>query len=135
VRDPHRDAWGRQPARPSLWPLDEHDGVLEVRLEAGPVGVSDAAGAAHERRLARAELAGDEDDVSDAELRSESDAGLFGLGGSSRRDDQNSPSCSAGAAAASSGSSSGSAGWRDSKSISPGSRAKSSSSTVNMLGV
>jgi len=97
--EPHSDAYRRQNSFPRFGPLDEDDGVIEVRLEIAPlrrrhhlleakkidvrhvdsalVPVADgvrrardrpfdaerAGGAADERRLAGAELAGDRHDV------------------------------------------------------------------------
>jgi hypothetical protein len=110
----HRVARRRQDAGPRFGPFDEHDHVVEVRLEVSPLrrrdsreavevemGDLDAGGvvavtdrvrrardalaysergarAADEGRLAGTELAGDGDDVANAELRRE--AGGEGLG-------------------------------------------------------
>ena len=106
VLEPDMRPWLRQNTGPGLRPLDEHDRVLEVRLEVAPlrrreaakavevemgdvdrpaVAVADrerrardtsrdaerAAGPADERRLARTELARDEDDVTGRESAGE----------------------------------------------------------------
>src|SRR5262249_46737435 len=39
MTEPYRDPWRRQPPTCPLWPLDEDDRVVEVRLERAPVSV------------------------------------------------------------------------------------------------
>src|SRR3954467_49810 len=134
VLEPDAHARRRQDAGAGLGPLDEHDGVVEVRLEVPPlrrrdvakakevemrdvdaavVPVADrerrardrlrhterAARAPHESRLARAELAGDGDDVTGLQIGDQARRELLGL---RRRVSlaQNKPSWTAGCAVA-----------------------------------
>jgi hypothetical protein len=168
VLQPHGGLGRRERARAGLRPFDEHDGVLEVRLEVPPlrrrhvaeaeqveVGDVDAAvvavadreggarhgarhaertaGAADERRLPGAELAGDGDDVAGCQLGRKLRGELLRLGGRATLG-QKRPSWTAGSAVTGVRKT-GSGGGSISRPSSSGSRAKSDLSTSSMRGV
>ena len=121
VLQSHAQARRRKRAAGGLGPLDEADGIVEVRLECSPVRRRDAleavevevrdgnaslvavadgvrrarhrlrdaegtAGAADERRLAGAELAGDGDDVAGLQVLGDAGGDRLGLLRAARRD-------------------------------------------------
>ena len=104
----------------------------EGRARHGAVDAERAAGTAHERRFARAELAGDGYDVTDEQAGREVPGDLLGLRRRTRLD-QKRPSCTAGSTVL--GGTNNGAGGATSRPSSSGNRAKSHCKTSSMRGV